>query len=219
MTKTIKNLRLLLFVFFILGSCNIDSSSDKKNTPENGDLNNSFVDNSSTKELTPEQKFEQEKEKLISEGWQEQNIENGQLPSCYNFKPKKGNVDNYLEVYVGSGTDVSIKVMNLNTEKCVRYVFINSGSTYTIRNIPEGRYYLKIAYGKNWLSIVENGQCIGKFIRNPMYEKGEDIMDFNIKNTSQGYSIPSFKLELDVLSNGINNSFNSKNISESEFNQ
>jgi hypothetical protein len=219
MTKTIKNLRLLLFVFFILGSCNFDSSSDIKNTPENGDLNNSFVDNSSTKELTPDQKFELEKEKLISEGWQEQNIENGQLPSCYNFKPKKGNVDNYLEVYVGSGTDVSIKVMNLNTEKCVRYVFINSGSTYTIRNIPEGRYYLKIAYGKNWLSIVENGQCIGKFIRNSMYEKGEDIMDFNIENTAQGYSIPSFKLELDVVASGTNNSFNSKNISESEFNQ
>ena len=113
----------------------------------------------------------------------------------------------------------SKSILNLNTEKCVRYVFINSGSTYTIRNIPEGRYYLKIAYGKNWLSIVENGQCIGKFIRNPMYEKGEDIMDFNIKNTAQGYSIPSFKLELDVLSTGVNNSFNSKNISESEFNQ
>ncbi len=219
MTITFTNLRLLLIVLFFLESCNIDSSSDKKNTLENGDLNNSFVDNSSTIELTPDQKFEQEKEKLISEGWEERNIENGQLPSCYNFKPKKGNVDNYLEVYVGSGTDVSIKVMNLNTEKCVRYVFINSGSTYTIRNIPEGRYYLKIAYGKNWLSIVENGQCIGKFIRNPMYEKGEDIMDFNIKNTSQGYSIPSFKLELDVLSSGVNNSFSSKNISESEFNQ
>ena len=84
-------------------------------------------------------------------------------------------MNNYLEVYVGSGTDVSIKIMNLNTDKCIRYVFINSGSSYTINNIPEGRYYLKIAYGKNWLSKVESGQCIGKFIRNPMYEKGEDI--------------------------------------------
>ena len=109
--------------------------------------------------------------------------------------------------------------MNLNNEKCVRYVFINSGSTYTIKNIPEGRYYLKIAYGKNWLSKVENEQCIGKFILNPMYERGDDIMDFNIKHSAQGSSIPSFKLELDVVSSGITNSFNSQNISESEFNQ
>ena len=210
-----KHLGLLLLTAILLTSCNIQSDSNKENTPKNGELNNTFVETSSTKELTPEQKYEEEKEKLISEGWQEQGIENGQLPSCYNFNPKKGNVNNYLEIYVGSGTDVSIKVMNLNTEKCVRY----SGSRYTIRNIPEGRYYLKIAYGKNWLSKVENEQCIGKFIRNPMYEKGEDIMDFNIKHSAQGYSIPSFKLELDVVSSGITNSFNSQNISESEFNQ
>ena len=81
------------------------------------------------------------------------------------------------------------------------------------------KYYLKIAYGKNWLSKVENGQCIGKFIRNPLYEKGEDIMDFTIQHSSEGYSIPSFRLELDVVSTGISNSFNSQNISESEFNQ
>ena len=219
MTKTIKNLGLLILTTILMTSCNNQSSSNQDNTPVNGDLNNTFVEPSPTIELNSEQKFKQEKEKLISEGWQEQVIQNGQLPSCYNFKPTKGDVDNYLEVYVGSGTDVSIKVMNLNTEKCVRYVFINNGSTYTIRNIPEGSYYLKIAYGKNWLSKVENGQCIGKFIQNPMYEKGEDIMDFNIQHSSDGYSIPSFKLELDVISSGISNSFNSQSISESEFNQ
>ena len=219
MTKTIKSLALLLLITILFTSCNNQSSSSQENTPENGDLNNTFIEQSPTVELTPEQKYEQEKEKLISEGWQEQDIQNGQLPSCYNFKPQKSNVDNYLEVYVGSGTDVSIKVMNLSTDKCVRYVFINSGSTYTIRNIPEGSYYLKIAYGKNWLSIVECGRCVGKFIRDPMYEKGEDIMDFNIQYTADGYSIPSFKLELDVVSNSISNSFNSQNISESEFNK
>lgn len=219
MTKKIKSLTLLLLTTILFTSCNNQSSSNQENTPENGDLNNTFIEQSPTIELTPEQKYEQEKEKLFSEGWQEEDIQNGQLPSCYNFKPKKGGVNNYLEVYVGSGTDVVIKVMNLNTDKCVRYVFINSGSIYTITNIPEGQYYLKIAYGKNWLSKVENGQCIGKFIRNPMYEKGDDIMDFNIQHSADGYSIPSFKLQLDVVSSGISNSFSSQNISESEFNQ
>ena len=219
MTKTIKNLGLLLLTTILMISCNIQSESNQENTPENGDLNNTFNEQTPTVELTTEQKYEQEKERLISEGWQEQDIQNGQLPSCYNFNPKKGSVNNYLEVYVGSGTDVSIKIMNLNTDKCIRYVFINSGSSYTINNIPEGRYYLKIAYGKNWLSKVESGQCIGKFIRNPMYEKGEDIMDFNIQYSADGYSIPTFKLQLDVVSSEISNSFSSQNISENEFNQ
>jgi hypothetical protein len=50
---------------------------------------------------------------------------------------KKSKINNYLEVHVGGGTDVAIKVMNLETDKCIRYVFINSGSTYKIKNIPE----------------------------------------------------------------------------------
>ena len=210
---------LLLLVAILLSNCSSKYSSNQENTPENGDLNNTFVEKAPTVELTPEQKYQKAKEKLITEGWQEQNIKNGQLSSCYNFRPKKGDVDNHLEVYVGSGTDVSIKVMDSNTNKCVRYVFINSGSTYSINNIPEGQYYLKIAYGKDWLSKVKNGQCIGKFMRNPLYEKGEEIMDFNVQNTISGYSIPSFTLQLDVVSNDISNSFSSQNISESEFNQ
>jgi hypothetical protein len=219
MNSNLKSFFLAILTISLLTACTEESSSEVENAPENGDLNTTFIEQDPVKELTAEQKFQLKKEKLIAEGWQDLGIENGPLPSCYNFSPQNGDVDNYLEVYVGSGTDVAIKVMNLNTEECIRYVFINSGTTYTIRNIPEGRYYLKIAYGKNWLSKVENGQCIGKFIRNPMYEKGEDIMDFNIQHFSEGFSIPSFKLQLDVVSTGISNSFSSQNISETEFNQ
>lgn len=185
---------------------------------KNGDLDKTFVSQDTLKKQN-EEKYKKEKEKLISEGWKDEEIENGQLSSCYNFKPNKGNIKNRLEVIVGGGTDVSIKIMNMNTEKCIRYVFVNSGTTYSIDNIPEGKYNLKIAYGKDWLSKVENGQCVGKFIKNPLYEKGEDILDFNIKRESNGRSIPSYQLSLDVVSSGISNSFNSQNISESEFNK
>jgi len=211
-----------LIISLILSSCGNNSSRrEVAITPNNGDLDNTFVKEEPIKEpeITPEQKLQQEKNKLLAEGWTEEYIQNGQFASCYNFSPKKGKTDNYLEVYVGSGTDVAIKIMNIDTDKCVRYVFINSGSTQRINNIPEGRYYLKIAYGKNWLSKVESGQCIGKFIRNPMYEKGDDVLDFTIKHTAEGYNIPSFQLQLDVVSSGVSNSFSSQNISETDFNQ
>ncbi|WP_166926284.1 hypothetical protein [Flavobacterium poyangense] len=186
--------------------------------PKNGDLDKTFVGQETLKKQS-EDTYKKEKEKLISEGWKEEEIENGQLSSCYNFKPTKGKIKNRLEVIVGGGTDVSIKLMNMETEKCIRYVFINSGTTYSIENIPEGKYYLKIAYGKDWLSKVENEQCVGKFIKNPLYEKGEDILDFNIQRDTNGRSIPSYQLSLDVVSSGISNSFNSQNISESDFNK
>ncbi|SCY99258.1 J domain-containing protein [Flavobacterium caeni] len=220
---------IVLIAIFISNS-NSKSSSTNYDSPSvaNGDLNNTFVNDSNLSGpdstttiypiISPEEKTEQERQALINEGWSETDLENGQLPNCYNFKPKKGSIDNKLVIHVGGGTDVAVKVMNIATEKCVRYVFINSGSTYEVRNVPKGVYYLKIAYGKDWYSKVENGQCVGKFLRNAMYEKGDNIMDFNIKYTDGGYSIPSFQLELDVVSTG-GNTFNSQNISENEFNK
>jgi hypothetical protein len=212
--KSIKYLVITFAIFFY--SCSNNNSSNSYSTPENGDLNNTFEEK---QELTPEQKIQEEKQQLISEGWEEKGMENGLMPSCYNFKPKTDkSIDNNLEINVGGGTDVVIKLMNVKSEKCIRYVFINSGSSYQIRNIPQGVYYLKIAYGKEWLSKIENNQCIGKFIRSPMYEKGEDIMDFTIQRTYDGYSIPSFRLSLDVISSNLSNSFSSHNISETDFN-
>ncbi|CAM4009676.1 J domain-containing protein [Flavobacterium weaverense] len=168
--------------------------SPSNNSPTNGDLNNTFTEKEAKFEVTDEQQFQKKKDSLILLGWQEQDISNGQLSPCYNFKPKKGKINNYLEIVVGGGTDVAVKVMNLKTEKCIRYIFINSSSSYKIKNLPEGQYYLKIAYGKNWISKIVNDQCIGKFIRNPMYEKGEDILDYNRQHHSDGYRVPSFKL-------------------------
>ena len=206
-----KRIRIILAIF-IISSCSDD------NKQVNGDLDNTFTEQSSEEKLANE-KYLRKKEKLISDGWQDRNSENGQFPTCYNFTPQKGNLQNSLNVYVGSGTDVAIKIMNIENEKCVRYVFINSDTDYSIENIPEGQYYLKIAYGKDWLSKNVNGQCIGKFVKNPMYEKGDDILDFNKITTADGYSIPSYSLQLDVVSSGTSNSFDSQNISENDFNK
>jgi curved DNA-binding protein CbpA len=216
---TFKIVGAIAAVVLLANFCdNNPSSSVSTNSPSNGELNKTFEDSSSTKK-TEEEIYAAEKEKLLSEGWQESSFENGQFPSCYNYKPIKGKLDNYLDVEVGSGTDVSIKVMDVEKNKCVRFVFVNSGTTYRISKIPEGKYYLKIAYGKDWLSKIENKQCIGKFIRNPIYEKGEEILDYNRQHTNDGYNIPSFSLRLDVISSNSSSSFTSNKISESDFNE
>jgi curved DNA-binding protein CbpA len=220
---------LLLFFWFLILPYNAsheDSSSNNRNSNvindnyhANGDLTSTFDNsNEGNNNLSNSNSFEATKSKLIAEGWEEDNFSNGQLPSCYNFKPKKSKIDNYIEVNVGSGTDVVIKVINYNTDVCIRYVYINSGTTYKIRNLPEGVYFLKIAYGKNWFSKVENGKCVGKFISNPLYKKGENLMDFHLKHHENGYSIPSFRLSLDVVETPDADKFSSNSISENEFN-
>ncbi len=215
-----------LFITFVLCvlfvSCfperesNDDNNHNPSKSYSNGNLDETFAQKEP--KLSPEEEFKIKRDSLVKEGWEEKDLQDGQLPNCYNFRPTYGNIDNSLDVLVGSGTAVVIKVMNAETQKCIRYVYINSKSSYSIKNIPPGKYYLKIAYGKNWLSKVESGKCIGKFIRNPLYQEGSDIMDFNIINDANGYSIPSFSLQLDVISNNLDNSFESENISEDEFN-
>ena len=76
---------------------------------------------------------------------------------------------------------------------------------------------MKIAYGKDWYMKNENGKCIGA-ISGALYEKGQDLMDFNVQKTSTGESIPYYELKLDVVTTDFNNAFDTKNISEDEFN-
>ena len=208
----------MVFIVSVVYYLQTDRSYKRPSESKSSNSNLSSEVNSIKPKLTNEQQYQLIKDSLIANGWESKKISNGQLSSCYNFKPTKGNVSNYLEVNVGGGTDVAIKVMNSKTEKCIRYVFINSRSTYTIKNIPDGKYYLKIAYGKEWYSKIDKGQCVGQFLRNPMYEKGLDIMDFNRQRTFDGIITPSFKLSLDIISSDISNSFDSHNISEKEFN-
>jgi len=209
---------IAILISLVLSACDTGTTRSE-NTPENGDLDNTFTPEGEVNMNDPEQELQRFKDSLMAEGWLEQEQANGQLPKCYNFIPQNANIDNSLEVQVGNGTDVAIKVMDVESDVCVRFVFINRGTSYSIKNIPEGRYYLKIAYGKDWLSKVEGDRCVGKFIRNPMYEKGEDMLDFHIQHSADGYSIPSFILKLDVISNDIASSFNSHNITENAFNQ
>jgi hypothetical protein len=157
--------------------------------------------------------------RLIKNGYLPHHVRNGSEPDCFNYAPQHDEINNKLIVEVGGGTDVAIKIMSRRTNKCIRYFFINSLSTFTTNGIPEGTYYLKIAYGKQWMMNNEGGNCKGKFLRNPKYEIGEETLDYNIKYYETYNDIPSYELKLDVISTGIMNSFRSDEISEEQFNK
>jgi hypothetical protein len=170
---------------------------------------------------TTKSSYQTEKDRLISDGWTETKVSNGRMKKCYNVVSKTGDIDNYLDVYVGGNTDVAIKIMNYATGICIRYVYVNSNTSYRVSNIPEGRYYLKIAYGKEWYSKIENGQCIGRFLRSPLYKKGEDVLDYNLKYDylAEQYNVPSYSVRLDVISSNRKDEFETSNITEDEFNR
>lgn len=144
----------------------------------------------------------------------------GQTPSCYEFRQSSdAGLDNFLKVIVGGGADVVLKLVRSNDDVCIRYVYVRSDDSYSLRNIPAGIYYLKIAYGNDWAVSTTGGGCSAKFLSNNLYQVGTDLLDFNPVKDSEGIQIPSYELILKTISGSSNNEFQAENITEEDFNK
>lgn len=147
-------------------------------------------------------------------------MQTGQIPGCYQFRQVSENeLDNFLKVNVGGDADVVLKLINNSSDECIRYVYISTGDTYFIRNIPAGVYYIKIAFGKDWAESKQLSNCTAKFLIDNVYQIGNDLFDFNPVKNYNGIQIPSYELILKTYSSNRANEFNAENISEEEFNK
>lgn len=194
--KTFKILLTLLVVFVFVTIC--------------GCTNNVSNNQSETTTLSDSQN------KFISDGWYFPKAKpTGELPKEYGIKNKFGQQDNYFDIEIGKGCDVAIKIMDVATDKCIRYVFIPENSSANIQMIPKGKYYLKLAYGKDWMEYDNgDGTINGKFTSNVTYDRSIDIFDFGKKNPS---NVVNYLLQINVMDSELQNSFGTVEISESEF--
>lgn len=129
-------------------------------------------------------------------------------------------LNNYLQINAGNDRDIVIKLMQQNPggDKCIRSAYVEAGNEMKIRNIPEGTYYVKVAYGNNWKVTRHNNICYGKFSDSAIYEKGADLFDFSVTKTDNGYQVPSYQLTLEIITNNPDGKVVENQISEEEFN-
>lgn len=154
--------------------------------------------------------------KYIDEGWllKSNSSMDGELPSSYGVKPKYGLQDNYFDINMGEGCDIAVKIIDLSNDRCIRYIFVSENSSITINQIPQGQYYLKIAYGYDRMEKYEDGMTHGKFTRNCYYEKSVDVFDFGKKNSQHTIN---YILNINIQNGIVNNNFNTIKIDETEF--
>lgn len=210
---------IVLTLLLFLMSCKGQENSPR----ESGELTAKDTLNAIAKQAALEE------EMLRDSTWVDPGLKTGKTPEGLSFTPQKDrNMDNYLEISVGDNTDVVVKLVSRKTDKCIRYVYVKGNDTYRITNIPQGLYYLKIGYGKNWRQKEIDGKIVGKFLSNAQYEIGTETLDYNISYGSteytnegsyQNYSIPSYSVSLNVVQFSTLNSFETDTISESEFNE
>lgn len=148
-------------------------------------------------------------------------VQNGNISDCLGISPKYDNSIKTKLIISAEFTDVAVKLFDYETDRCIRFVFINDGATYTVKNIPEGKYYLKIAYGNDWSVKEGDPICKGRFTSHASFKKDYDIYDFNIKRLANGNtSTPYYTLKL-YRTYSSENSYNSStgnSISETDFN-
>lgn len=115
---------------------------------------------------------------------------------------------------MGHGCNAAIKIMDLQTNKCIRYVYVAENTTTTVQEIPQGVYYLKLAYGYNWMEKKTHNGKQGKFTRNVSYERSQDTFDFGTKNSQDAIN---YRLDINVVDSRLENNFHAIPIDEKEF--
>lgn len=152
-------------------------------------------------------------QKMLDAGWVMDNPEED-LTKRYGFEPVYGIQDNYFDISIGNGRDVAVKIMDVKTNQCIRYVYVAENTTTTVPEIPQGVYYLKLAYGNDWMELDTGNVKRGKFTRNVSYERSQDTFDFGVKNSQDEVS---YRLEINVVDSKLENNFLTTAISEKEF--
>ncbi|SHJ18798.1 SH3 domain-containing protein [Aquimarina spongiae] len=180
------------------GIDDVASNPIESATPSYGASSNSSSPKAANIEVTREDKYS---------SWEKKTYKSGATPKSFNFKGKFDyKLDNYLKIKVGKNTEVVIKLYKLgktpSDDQLVRVTYINTNTTQFIRNIPEGEYKLKIAYGREWKEKVIDGKKYGTFTKNALYEESKQILDFQTVKTTKGINVPSYNLSLDLLPSG-----------------
>jgi len=151
-------------------------------------------------------------------------MENGNIPDCSNITPKFARrINNRLEITNETEYDAAIKLIDSFSGKSVRFIYLHKNSSYIIRNIPQGKYYIKEALGSGWRITSDETICAGRFETIQYFKKGNELFDYNFTYKSDGrYEVPSYSLKIfttQVYQDSTENTYsaNSQTINENEF--
>ena len=125
--------------------------------------------------------------------------EKSELDCANNASKFNMNLDNYLKITNGKNSEVIVDIVNLETLESVRTIHLPKDAQHYVRNIPEATYNLEIVYGTDLKKTTTDGNCKLSFNNKLAKESGNDKLDFNTYRDSNGISVPSYSITLDVL--------------------
>lgn len=123
--------------------------------------------------------------------------------------------NNWIKFENGDTYDAVVCLVNVTNERTIRNEYIQAGSTFKMTSIPNGTYYIKIFYGKDWNpnKKMKNGKIKGGFETNFHFSKSDNYDDW-LKLRDNGYRYSTYTVTLYSFYNG---NMTQQNINENEF--
>lgn len=120
-----------------------------------------------------------------------------------------------------SNDDVVVKLCRVSDGVCIRMVYVRHGSSFTMRGIPKGDYFLKVGSGLDLRKRIDKeGNCLIVFAEGGKYRRTTTTFDFYREYYGDGsYSDPTWEYKIYITRNKDVPNVDSKEISLDEFNE
>ena len=164
--------------------------------------------------------------------WSQVKLKTGDVPAGFKVKPlldKK--INTWFAVRLGGSTDAIVKLCRMQGDtpsagdEVARVAFVKNGESFTFRNLPEGKYYIEVAYGNNYSRNVKNKKLF-RFTNDEYFVRLKEVLDFNLirEDLPDGrykLTTPCYELELQFedkdLEDGSSRKVGNRKISPDEF--
>jgi len=121
--------------------------------------------------------------------WHQTNYKNGDAIRAFQYIPQVEKNGSFMTIANKNKTrDAVVKIIENDTDTMYRDVYIKGNHEAEIKNLPIGRYYLKIAFGNDWQETCIENKCFGKFSKNETFQKRyfAHLLEFKITETIAG---------------------------------
>lgn len=135
--------------------------------------------------------------------WRGNQLSTGDSP--YNAYFGSGVYSSYDENEItfrnGPGSDVVICLVDLYSERVIRNEYIRAGDTFTMTEVPDGTYFIRGVYGRDWNPNLDvlGGRVTGGFETNASYSQSRNDP---LRLMDDGYSATAYEVTLYTVSNG-----------------
>jgi len=128
----------------------------------------------------------------------EEQFRTGQVNGCSSCPDcQDESMQNFLLINCAPSTCAVIRLIDLETGRCCRVAQVMAGDSLRLTNIPAGKYFARIAYGREW-QYEDKGSCKGYFSQSAVYKESKRVFDFRPEERKKYVKYPSFALSLSL---------------------